>query len=333
MRIEFNDTRLSTKLQAREGESIFAELSDGVTYTFSGKSAISLLLRYYRSTGRLGSRAEQLMVPHWLGAWVYMCMHEYCFPTTAFNPLTRGIFVYHQWGFPQQMKTIASFCRENDLFCIEDCAHAFQSDYQGKRVGTFGDASVFSLAKFFPCVTGGAIYSRDAQLKDFLDRAFTAQDEQLSKSAFRKRAVFDTDPSSFEHRNELAGSYAVYDKIYDIRPYALAAVRSSMARNPMLKRLTNYQSLAREFSNFDFVETLPSDGIMPWIFPLFVEEPHRTRIAQSLLASGIEAGVYHFDVNRNMLNPDFRKCVAIPCHQGLSESELSSIMEITKSNL
>jgi dTDP-4-amino-4,6-dideoxygalactose transaminase len=146
---------------------------------------------------------------------------------------------------------------------------------------------------------------------------------------FRQRAAFDADHSP-ENATELARNYAIYDRISRIRPYALSVARSGIAHNTLARRHSNYRVLLQEFSKYDFVETLPADGVMPWIFPLFVEDPHRGKAVKLLTAGGIESGVYHFDVNRNMLNPDFRKCVAIPCHQGLSDNDLSMIVEIVK---
>ena len=275
------------------------------------------------------SRADQVMVPHWLGPPVYMTMHDYCFPTTALTPQTRGMFVYHQWGFPQDLDPILAFCREHGLFCIEDCAHAFQSHYKGKRVGTFGDASVFSLAKFFPCVTGGAIYTGNPEIRDFIARALPEHDAPLARSVFRQRAAFDADPSP-GNRVELTRDYAIYNRVLKIKPYALAVARSGIGQGLLHRRQSNYQILVQEFSRYDFVETLSSVGVTPWIFPMFLGPHYHDRIVKALTSSGIESGIYHFDVNRNLLNPDFRKCVAVPCHQGLSEDEVARIIGVVK---
>jgi len=332
MNMEFNDTRLPDYKPYRVHVPVFFGMEDGITYTFSGKSALTLLLRYFRSVGALRNRADQILVPQWLGAWVYMTMHEHCFPTATFNPLTRGLFVYHQWGFPQDLDPILEFCREHNLFCIEDCAHAFESSYKGKRVGTFGDASIFSLAKFFPCVAGGALYTVNPQLQHFIDAVLPEHNTRLARAVFKRRAVFDAAPSP-ENRIELTRDYGVYDRTLKIQPNVLAMVRASIAQTPLHNRQTNYQILAREFSKYDFVETLPVDDVMPWIFPLFLDDPFRGKLSSALVSNDIESGVYHFDINRNMLNPDFQKCVAIPCHQGLSQNNISTIIDVVNKAL
>lgn len=329
MKIQFNDTRIEGNNLFRKAYPIFGISEENIVYTFSGKSAIAILLRYFRSIGDLGSRADQILVPHWLGGWVYMSMHEYCFPTTTLNSLVKGIFVYHQWGFPQNMDDIMEFCRQNGLFCIEDCAHAFKSYYKGKRVGTFGNASLFSLAKFFPCVVGGAVYTEDPRIKKFVEDVLKEDDAPLGRRAFNQRILFDSNPSA-RNRKEVVRYYAVYDKIMKIKPYALAVVRHDVMQDNLKRRQRNYNILRQEFDGYDFVETLPIDDVMPWVFPLFLDGGLRDRVVQSLRKNNIESGAYHFDVNRNMLKPDFRKCVPIPCHQGLSEDDMTQIIEIIK---
>ena len=69
---------------------------------------------------------------------------------------------------------------------------------------------------------------------------------------------------------------------------------------------------------------------MPWVFPLFLKRRYRDLVVKSLIENDIESGVYHFDINRNILKPDFRKCVPIPCHQGISEDDIGRIIEIVR---
>ena len=329
MRIQFNDTRLEQNSLYRKAYPIFGQREGNIVYTFSGKSAIAILLRYFRSTGDLKNRVDQILVPHWLGPWVYMSMHEYCFPSTTYNSLVKGMFVYHQWGFPQKMDNIIDFCKENNLFCIEDCAHAFKSSYQGTQVGTFGNAAIFSLAKFFPCVVGGAIYTEDPRIKSFVEDVLIEDDVSLGRKVFNQRIRFDSNPTD-ENNKELSMYYAVYHKILKIKPYARDVVKHDIVHDKLQRRQINYNHLFKEFNKYEFVENLPVDDVMPWVFPLFLESRYRNLVVKSLNENDIESGVYHFDVNRNMLKPDFRKCVPLPCHQGLSEDDIGNIIEIVK---
>ena len=61
------------------------------------------------------------------------------------NHRTRGIVVTHMWGIPCEMDKISSLCKKHNLLLFEDCSHAHGAQYKGKLVGTWGNASAWSL--------------------------------------------------------------------------------------------------------------------------------------------------------------------------------------------
>lgn len=61
------------------------------------------------------------------------------------NSRTKAIVITHMWGIPCEMDKIVKIAKKHNLFLIEDCSHAHGAIYNGKKVGTFGDISVFSL--------------------------------------------------------------------------------------------------------------------------------------------------------------------------------------------
>lgn len=58
---------------------------------------------------------------------------------------TKAIVVTHVWGHPCEMDEIVKIAKDNNLYLIEDCSHAHGATYKGRKVGTFGDVSCFSL--------------------------------------------------------------------------------------------------------------------------------------------------------------------------------------------
>jgi dTDP-4-amino-4,6-dideoxygalactose transaminase len=69
------------------------------------------------------------------------------------NPRTRGLIVVHLYGQPADMNPILALAERHHLWVIEDCAQAHHASYQGRLVGTFGDAGTFS---FYPGKNLGA---------------------------------------------------------------------------------------------------------------------------------------------------------------------------------
>ncbi|VVB60735.1 Aspartate aminotransferase [uncultured archaeon] len=61
------------------------------------------------------------------------------------NKNTKGIVVTHMWGMPCDMAPIQKIAKDYDLLLFEDASHAHGAKYRSKTVGSFGDASAFSL--------------------------------------------------------------------------------------------------------------------------------------------------------------------------------------------
>lgn len=67
---------------------------------------------------------------------------------------TVGIIPVHLYGHPARMDRIMDIARRRGLWVVEDCAQAHLAKFQGKTVGTFGDAATFS---FYPGKNLGAM--------------------------------------------------------------------------------------------------------------------------------------------------------------------------------
>ncbi len=60
---------------------------------------------------------------------------------------TKVIVPVHLYGHPADMKPLMEIARDNNLKVIEDCCQAHGAEYNGIKVGNFGDIGIFS---FFP---------------------------------------------------------------------------------------------------------------------------------------------------------------------------------------
>ena len=83
----------------------------------------------------------------------------------AITPRTRAILPVHFAGRPCPMGELLDLCERHDLKLIEDCAHAIETEYGGRRAGTFGDFGCFSFyaTKNITCGEGGMVLARREQ--------------------------------------------------------------------------------------------------------------------------------------------------------------------------
>lgn len=87
----------------------------------------------------------------------------------AITPRTKAVIPVHLYGHPADLGGILPIARSAGLRVIEDCAQAHGAEWQGRRVGGFGDLACFS---FYPTKNlgalgdGGAVAGNDPALLD-----------------------------------------------------------------------------------------------------------------------------------------------------------------------
>jgi len=83
------------------------------------------------------------------------------------NEKTKAIIPVHYGGHPCRMNEILKIAKENNLFVIEDAAHAVGSVYQGKKIGTLNSDTTclsFYANKNLSVGEGGAILTDNASV-------------------------------------------------------------------------------------------------------------------------------------------------------------------------
>jgi dTDP-4-amino-4,6-dideoxygalactose transaminase len=103
----------------------------------------------------------------------------------AITPRTRAILPVHFAGRPCAMDSIMAIAQRHGLMVIEDCAHAIETEFHGKPVGTFGDFGCYSFYVTKNVVTGegGMILGRD---EEHVARARILALHGMSKDAWHR---------------------------------------------------------------------------------------------------------------------------------------------------
>ncbi|AAL80891.1 DegT/DnrJ/EryC1/StrS family aminotransferase [Pyrococcus furiosus DSM 3638] len=82
------------------------------------------------------------------------------------NEKTKAIIVVHLYGQPADMKAFKEIAEDYKLYLIEDCAQAHGAEFEGQKVGTFGDIAAFSFypTKNMTTGEGGMVLTNDDEL-------------------------------------------------------------------------------------------------------------------------------------------------------------------------
>jgi len=85
---------------------------------------------------------------------------------SALTPRTKAIVVVHNWGLAADIGPIMDLARKHGLLVAEDCAQAHDVLYEGKLLGSFGDATSYSImqGKHFQCGEGGVVTTDDPDI-------------------------------------------------------------------------------------------------------------------------------------------------------------------------
>jgi dTDP-4-amino-4,6-dideoxygalactose transaminase len=82
------------------------------------------------------------------------------------TPRTSGIIGVHVWGKPCNIDILAEIANKHNLKLLFDASHAFGCSFNGRMIGNFGQAEIFSFhaTKFLNSFEGGAIVTNDDEL-------------------------------------------------------------------------------------------------------------------------------------------------------------------------
>jgi CDP-6-deoxy-D-xylo-4-hexulose-3-dehydrase len=89
----------------------------------------------------------------------------------ALSPQTRAVMIAHTLGNPFDLDTVTAFCKEHNLWLIEDCCDAVGAMYNDQPVGRFGDVATVSFypAHHITMGEGGAVLTDKPKLKKLIE--------------------------------------------------------------------------------------------------------------------------------------------------------------------
>lgn len=208
------------------------------------------------------------------------------------NPKTKGIIVVHYGGYPCDMDKFCSLAKKYDLKLIEDCAHCPGAKWNGKFLGTWGDAGCFSFFsnKNLIMGEGGAILTQSKELYERIKLLRSHGMTTLSLDRYKGHAFsYDVLETGFNYRLD------------EIRAaIGLAQLKKLTSMNAKRRKLVEiYRSLLDGTGiELPFINYKKADGVNH-IMPVFLQKgKERLKVMQKMKEQGIQTSIHYPPVHK-----------------------------------
>lgn len=276
----------------------------------------------------------------------------------------KAVMATHYFGFVRDLGGLRELCDRRGIALVEDCAHAFFGP-----VGRWGDYAAASSMKFFPTYEGGCLVSTRHPLPQLSGSA---------GMGFQAKAALAALERSFDHGRLPALQAALWapmqlkdlawrrvksarpqpaalapsssDSSYSLDPAWIGKPSSGFSRTVLALagrgriaqvRRAHYATLERAVAGLPgcapLFPALP-DEVVPWMFPLLVEEADAA--AQAFGAAGLPLTRFGYP-QWPVMDPTTcsvsarlaRQVLAFPCHQELSDKEVAQLASCLRTTL
>jgi len=203
---------------------------------------------------------------------------------------TKALIPVHFAGRPCDMRAICRLAKDNGLKIIEDCAHAIETQWQGKKTGGFGSLACFSFyaTKNLTTGEGGMILTRHKKTADRLKRLAL---HGMSQDAWNRFG-----DQGYKHYDvvELGYKYNLTDMAAAIGLVQLASIDTHWQRRKQI-----WDTYQKAFS--DLPVTLPAEPERGDLHAYHLYTPlitkrsglRRDHVLAALTAEGIGVGVHY----------------------------------------
>ena len=231
---------------------------------------------------------------------------------------TKAVIPVHFAGFPCNLTAIRSICKKNNLYLIEDAAHAIGSTFNNKKIGAHGDAVCFSFhpVKNLAMPTGGAITINHKNHKKFRKQL---ESRRWCGISDRNNVDYDV--------HELGWNYYMNEFSAAIGLVQLKKLNEMIKTR---KRIAKFYDREINLEN-----KIPySTDCSYHLYWILVE--NRKQFRKKLANEGIETGthykpVHHMSYYKNkkplpITEKISNEIVTIPIHPNLTDNQLSKIV-------
>ncbi len=259
----------------------------------------------------------------------------------AITPKTRAILAVHYGGQLCRIEELATLARERRILLIEDAAHAFGADHEGRPPGDFGDMAAFSfyVTKNLSTGEGGFLSCRNDELENEIALMSLHGMDQGAWKRYTDRGSWFYDLSRFGYKCNLTDIQASLGLVQLGRAEGLQAARTRSAER-YLANLAGEDAL--------ILPKTRAGNLHSWhlFAPRLVDDAlaiDRDRFLTALAAEGIAPSlhfipIHHHSVHREFFGEDlgaglpnseafYRGCFSLPLFPGITGDEVDQASE------
>jgi perosamine synthetase len=232
----------------------------------------------------------------------------------AITPRTRAIIVVHTFGCPAALDEILAIARRHNLFVIEDACEALGAQFDGRQVGSFGDAAVFG---FYP----------NKQITSGEGGMLVTNDSNVAVLARKLRNQGRRESGEWLQHDELGYNYRISELSCALGASQLQRLESILERREAVAR-EYHRRLETEFGLQLPTLELPRRRISWFVYVLRLRESfsaaQRDHIFREMASRGIECGRYFAPIH---LQPAYRsqphRCMALTRTESIAARTLA----------
>lgn len=194
----------------------------------------------------------------------------------AITSNTKAIVLVHTLGFNGLTDEILAIAKEHNLLLIEDCCESHGATFKDKKIGTYGDISLFSFyfGHHITTIEGGVVCVNDDKLHDlaklFRSHGMTREASQDLQKHYQLK---------YPHLNPLF-TFAVAG--FNMRSTEINAVLGieQMKRLDynIQKRTENLNTWLKSLNGSKYFLSFPSNGSSNFALPLVLQSAYRDKL-------------------------------------------------------
>jgi dTDP-4-amino-4,6-dideoxygalactose transaminase len=214
---------------------------------------------------------------------------------------TKAIILMHYGGFGCDMDKIMAIAKRNNLKVIEDACHAPLAEYNGKKLGTFGDAGCFSFFsnKNISTGEGGMLVTNNPEI---FEKAKIIRSHGMTSLSYERAKGHSTDYDVIE----LGYNYRMDDIRASIGLVQLDKLKNDLVRRAEIRRyyvniLGEMKEVIIPFKDYPYFTS-------NYIFPIVLKNSDKTKrnkVREYLAENGIQTSVHYPAVHRFSVYKDF----------------------------